>query len=83
MVFCTRRLNATISVGHKQVITRNMKHFNKQAFLADVSSIWWEQIVHNTDDINTMVREWSSIFSAIIEKHALIRKIRISDKDIR
>ena len=56
-------------------------NFNKQAFLADVSSISWKQIVHNTDDINTMVREWSSIFSAIIEKDAPIRQIRISDKN--
>ena len=81
MVLCTGKLNATISVSHKQVITRSMKRFIKQAFLADVSSICWEQIVHNTDDIHTMVREWSSIFSAIIEKHAPIRKTRISDKN--
>ena len=50
-------------------------------FPADVSSISWEQIVHNTDDINTMVRGWPSISSAIIEKHFTIRKMRISDKN--
>ena len=58
-----------------------MKRFYEQALLANVSSICWEQIVHNADDINTMVREWSSIFSAIIEKRAPIRKMRISDKN--
>ena len=66
-------MNAVIGVGHKLVITRNIKRFNEQAFLVDVSSICWEQIVHFTDDINTMVQEWSSIFSAIIKKQAPTR----------
>ena len=81
MVFCTRKLNASVSGGHKQVITRNMKRFNEQAFIGGVTSFCWKQIVHNTDDINSMVWEWSSIFSAIIEKHAPIREIRMSDKN--
>ena len=76
-----RKLNALVSGGHKQVKTRNMKRVNEQAFIADVTSICWEQILHNTHGINSMVREWSSIFSAIIDKHAPIRKIRISDKN--
>ena len=28
-----------------------------------------------------MIREWSSVFSAIIEKHAPMREMRISDKN--
>ena len=47
-----------------------MKHFNEEAFLADVSGICWEQMLTETDDINLLVNYWSEMFSLIIEKHA-------------
>ena len=34
----------------------------------------------NTDDINTIVEEWSRLFSLILEKHAPIRNKRVSEK---
>ena len=58
-----------------------MKNFNQEAFLADVACICWETVVSNFGDTNDMIREWSSIFSAIIEMHAPMREMRISDKN--
>ena len=58
-----------------------MKNFNQEAFLADVECICWKTVVSNFGDTNDMIREWSSIFSAIIEKHAPMREMRISDKN--
>ena len=70
--------------------TRNMKNFNEEAFLADVSGICWEQMLKETDDINVLVNNWSNLLSLIIDKHAPIAEMRISgkfcpwiDKDLR
>ena len=63
------------------VVTRNMKHFNESAFLAHISSIDWEVAVNKTDDFIVVVEEWSSLFSAVIEKHAPTREMRVSDRN--
>ena len=51
-VFCKRKVNAVLGVGHKLVITRNMKHFDKNAFLGDSSSNKWDQVVNKTDNVD-------------------------------
>ena len=33
-----------------------------------------------TDDINTLVNDWSTLFSLIIEKHAPLKEMRVSEK---
>ena len=81
MVLCKRKLNGAVGGGHRMIITRNMKNFNQEAFLADVACICWETVVNNFGDTNDMIREWSSVFSAIIEKLAPMRDMRISDKN--
>ena len=60
--------------------TRKMKNFNKEAFLADVSSLCWEQMLSGTDDIVVLVSNWSNLFSLIIEKHAQMTVMHISEK---
>ena len=81
LVYCIRRFNGAVEKGHKMIKTRKMKNFNKEAFLADVSGICWEQMLTETDDINTLVNYWSSLFSLIIEKHApIIVEMRVSEK---
>ena len=57
-----------------------MKNFDKEAFLADVSGICWEQMFSETDDINALVNYWSSLFSLMIDKHAPITEMRVSEK---
>ena len=81
MVFYKRKLNAGLGRGCWLVVTRNMKHLNKSAFLVDISSISWELVVNKTDNVNVMVEEWLSIFSEVKEKHPPIRETRVSDRN--
>ena len=58
-----------------------MKHFNdEEAFLADASTICREKMLTETDDINLLVNYLSEMFSFIIEKHAPLSEIRVSEK---
>ena len=57
-----------------------MKNFNEQAVLSDVAGINWEQILTETDDINVLVNHWTSTFSLIIDKHAPLCEMRVSEK---
>ena len=41
MVYCIRKFSGAVEKGHKTSKTRKMKHFNEEAFLADVSGICW------------------------------------------
>ena len=64
----------------KIVQTRSMKNFDKDAFLANVAGICWEQGLTETDDEDVLVAHWSSLFSAIIDRHAPLKSIRISER---
>ena len=79
MVYCVRKLNGNLK-NHKNIRTRIMKNFSKEAFLNDVASIDWEQVLGHSDDINVLVKNWSSMLSTIIEKHAPLRQIRVSER---
>ena len=57
-----------------------MKDFNEEALLADDSGLRWEQVLTETDDIDVLVRNWSNLFSLIIEKHAPMIAMRVSEK---
>ncbi len=80
MVYCIRKFNGAVIKDHKVIKTRKMKHFNEEAFLADVSSIFWGQMVTQTDDIDIIVNNWSNLFSSIIDKHAPLTEMRVSEK---
>ena len=64
----------------KIVQTRSMKNFDKDAFLADVTGICWEQGLNETDDVDILVAHWSSLFSSIIDNHAPLKSIRVSER---
>ena len=80
MVYCIRKFNGAVEKDHKVIKTRKMKNFNEDAFLSDVSGICWELMLTETDDINTLVNNWSNLFSLIIGKHAPITEMRVSEK---
>ena len=56
-----------------------MKNFSEEVFLNDGASVDRVQVLCPSDDINVLANNWSSIFSAIIEKHAPLRQIRVSE----
>jgi len=80
MVYCIRKFNGAVEKGHKMIKTRKMKHFNEEAFLTDVAGICWEQMLLETDDINVLVNDWSNLFSIIIDRHAPLIEMRVSEK---
>ena len=81
MVFCKRKVNCAVGGSPWMIITRNMKNVNQEAFLANVACICWETVVSNFGYTNHVIRERSALFSVIIEKHASMREMRISDKN--
>ena len=80
MVYCIRKFNGAVERDHKIIKTRKMKNFDQDAFLCDVSNICWEHIVTKTDNVNYSVHEWTNLLSIIIEKHAPLSRIRVSEK---
>ena len=65
---------------HKNISTRQMKHFSKSEFLDDLQKIDWKGIVTQTDDVNIIVEQWTKMFSLILEKHAPLRNRRVSER---
>jgi len=57
-----------------------MTHFDENAFLTDVSNIWWEGALSETDDVNVLVKKWSTLFSLIIDMHAPLKSLQVSEK---
>ena len=80
MIYCIRKFNGAVEKDHKMIKTRSMKNFKKDGFLSDVSGICWERMFQQTDDINTLVNDWSNLFSLVIEKHAPLKEMRVSEK---
>ena len=80
LVYCIRKFRGSSKKQHKNISTRSLQNFNKAEFLNDFLSVDWKGIVSNTDDINTIVEQWSRLFSLILEKHAPIRNKRVSEK---
>ena len=80
MVYCIRKFNGAVAKDHKKIKTRNMKNSSENQFLYDVSDICWGQFFHQTDDIDILVNNWSSLFSFLIEKHAPLKEIRVSER---
>ena len=80
MVYCIGKLNGAVEKRHKMIKTHKMKNFDAEVFLSDVFSVCWERMFNETGDINALVNYCSSLFSLIIEKHAPIREMRVSEK---
>ena len=57
-----------------------MNKFDEGHFLNDVSIVCWEKVVTQTVDIDILVRNWSALFSMIIDKHAPLMQMRVSEK---
>ena len=80
LVYCVRKLRGGVKHQHKYITSRQLKNFSQEAFLSDLSEVDWETLVANTQDIDVAVREWTQIFSLILEKHAPTLRRRVSDK---
>ena len=77
MVFCVRKFNGAVDKDINLIKIRKMKHFNEEAFLADVSGICWERLLNDNDDINVLVKKWSGLFSMVIDKYLPLCNMRV------
>ena len=80
LVSCVRKFEGAIKKNSKIVQTRSMKNFDKDAFLNDVAVLYWQQGLNETDDVDILVAHCSSMFSSIIDNHASINFIRVSER---
>ena len=80
LVYCIRKFNGEVTKDHKVIKTRKMNKFVEGQFLNDVASACYESVVTQTDDVDILVKNWSALFSMIIDKHAPIRQVRVSEK---
>ena len=78
--YCVRKLNGAVKKDHKVIKNPNMIDFNEEAYLADVPGMCGEQMLKETDDINALVNNWSNLLSLVIDKHAPIAEVRVSEK---
>ena len=80
MVYCVRKFRWASKRQHKNITTRQLKHFDQTEFINDLLLVDWKGIVSNGDDINLIVEQWTKMFSLILDKHAPVRNRRVSNK---
>ncbi|CAH3171638.1 unnamed protein product [Porites lobata] len=58
-----------------------MKHFNQDAFLADLGTTPWST-AFIFDDIDDVWAHWSTLFNVIVENHAPVIKKRVRSNQL-
>ena len=80
LVFAIRKFQCGFKRQRKFIRTRRMKNFNEEAFLLDMQSFDWQFLLKSSSDIGEIVHNFTSVLSAIIQKHAPMVDRRVSDK---
>ena len=57
IVFCVRKFDGAPLKDRKIIKTRSVKYFEEKAILADISSIWWEGALSETDDVTVLTKK--------------------------
>ena len=79
MVFGMRKISGNRNKAPKIIRSRNLKHYNKEAFRKDLANADWESIME-VSDVNIMYAEWEKLFINILDKHAPIRQRKVRNK---
>ena len=66
VVYSVRKYQGGIKHNHKHIHTRQLKNFNKEAFLADLDAVDWSAILVCSDDINVIVDKFMRTLSFTI-----------------
>lgn len=64
LIYCIRKFRGGVKRQHKYITSRQLKNFDKTAFLSDLSEVNWEDIIANASDSDDAVRSWTNIFFA-------------------
>ena len=79
MVFGMRKISGNRNKVPKIIRSRNLKHYDKEAFRKDLANADWESIME-VSDVNIMYAEWEKLFINILGKHAPIRQHKVRNK---
>ena len=66
-VFCVRM--GRLLKSPKIFVTRQLKNFNKNAFIEALNRVYWDDLL-DVDDPTTMVQLWTRVFVGILDRHA-------------
>ena len=80
LVYTVRKNLGGIERKHKQIYTRQMKNFNEEAFLRDLSAYDWSSILYCSEDLNVVIEKWINMHSVFIETHAPLMQKRVSER---
>ena len=80
LVYCIRKFNGEVTKDHKVIKIRKINKLEEGQFVTDVASVCWESVVAQTDDVDVLVKNWSDLFSMIIDKYAPRVQMRVSEK---
>ena len=58
VVYSVRKYLGGIEHNHKHIHTRQLKNFNKEAFVADLAAVNWSAILVGSNDLNVIVNEF-------------------------
>ena len=80
VVYSVRKYLGGIKHNHRHIHTRQLKTFNKEAFVADLAAINWSAILVYSNDLNLIVDEFMKTVTYVIEKHAPSIERRVSER---
>ena len=80
LVYCIRKFRGFIQRQPKLIRSRRMKNFDYESFLFDLGQNDWDGIVRNSDNVHDAVQQWSTKLSLVIEMHAPLQDMRVSNK---
>ena len=78
VVYVVRKYQGGIKHNHKHIHTRQLKNFNKEAFLADLDAVNWSAILVCSDDIKVIVDKFMRTLPLL--RHAASIERRVSEK---
>ena len=72
-VFCVRKFMGKLLKSPKIFVTRQLKNFNKNAFIEALNRVYWDDLL-DVDDPTIMVQLWTRVFVGILDRHAPVLK---------
>ena len=78
--YAIRKFQGGSKRQHKVIKTRQMKHFDLNAFLQDLALIDWKTHLRSSADISTIVNTITSLISGVIQKYAPLVERRVSER---
>ena len=80
LVYATRKFLGNVKKQHSMVTSGQMKLLATGNFIHDLASLDWQLVLRFSAHVNDIASNWRHVFASIIEKHALLRERRVSDR---